>query len=445
VIVCGGGSAGLAAAVASARLGAPTLLLERCGFCGGTTAAAMVHSLDAVKSCRDPATQVVRGIAADLIAELAAIGGLAADDNPPETLVVHPEYLKVAADRLLRRAGVHVLYHAPVVDAVTEGRRLRGVEAALRDGRARFSARVAVDATGDADLAYFAGVPLRIDPELQALTLWFRLGDVAGDDDWRTLEEACRSALHEAHVQGKVEIFGGPWVIRLACGEVTLNCTRVYGNPVDPLELSAAEIEAREQMMLLFHALRRRVPQLASSRILCAGSQLHIRESRKVIGEYVLDERDVLDGARFEDAVAVGAWPIDIHSTNRFVGVHPHKESPPEPYEIPYRCLIPLELDNLLVAGKPISTTHRAHGSTRVQGTSLATGQAAGVAAALAAKLNVRPRNLDPQLVRAELLRQGAVITAGATAELVGSLPRQSRSTTSSTQATERERACEQP
>ncbi len=423
VIVCGGGSAGLAAAVACARLGVSTLLLERYGYCGGTNTAAMVHSLDAVKSCRDPATQVVRGVASDLIAELARMGGLAADDNPPETFVVHPECLKVAADRLLRRAGVHVLYHALVVDAVLQGRRLCGVEAALRDGRARFAARVAVDATGDADLAYFAGAPLRVDRDLQALTCWFRLGDVACADDWRTLEEACRSALHQAHLEGEIEIFGGPWIIRLAATEVTLNCTRVYGNPVDPLELSVAEMTAREQMLSIFDALRRRVPQLASSRILCAGSQLHIRESRKVVGEYVLSERDVASGARFDDAIAVGAWPIDIHPTNGFVGVHPHKENPPAPYEIPYRCLIPLEVDQLLVAGKPISTTHQAHGSTRVQGTSLATGQAAGVAAALSVKRNVRPRDLDPQLVRTELLLQGAVIAAPVTSQPASTRP----------------------
>jgi hypothetical protein len=129
-----------------------------------------------------------------------------------------------------------------------------------------------------------------------------------------------------------------------------------------------------------------------------------------MIGEYVLEEKEVLGAARFPDAIGVGAWPIDIHPTDGFVGVHPHKENPPQPYEIPYRCLVPLEVEGLLVAGKPISSTHRAHGSTRQPGTSMATGHAAGVASALAIKTGRRPRAVDVPLLREELLRQGAII-----------------------------------
>jgi subtilisin family serine protease len=127
----------------------------------------------------------------------------------------------------------------------------------------------------------------------------------------------------------------------------------------------------------------------------------------------------VLGSGRFPDAIAVGAWPIDIHPTDGFVGVHPHKEDPPPPYEIPYRCLVPLEVENLLVAGKPISSTHRAHGSTRQPGTSMATGHAAGVAAALAAKLGRTPRELDVILLREELLQQGAITNALDPAHLI--------------------------
>jgi hypothetical protein len=131
-----------------------------------------------------------------------------------------------------------------------------------------------------------------------------------------------------------------------------------------------------------------------------------------MVGEYVLDEKDVLGAARFPDSIAVGAWPIDIHPTDGFVGVHPHKENPPPPYEIPYRCLLPLKVEQLLVAGKPMSSTHRAHGSTRQPGTSMAAGHAAGAAAALAAKLGCKPRRLDVALLRETLRRQGAIINA---------------------------------
>lgn len=411
VIVAGAGSAGIAAAVGAARTGARTLLLERYGFPGGTNTASMVHSLDAMKNCRDHSAFVVAGVAADLIAELEELNGLATPDNPPETMPVHPEYFKIAADRLLCRAGVEVLYHALAVGAVVEGGKLAAIEAALRDGRALLGAEAFVDATGDADIAFFSGAQWRLERELQALTLWFRLGNLAGRANWRELEEDCRRALNDAYREGEVQLFGGPWVIRAASGEVTINCVRVRGNPVDPVELSRLEIEARQQTLAIFRALRKRVSELHSSYLIACAPQLHIRESRKIVGEYVLDETDVLGGARFDDAVAIGAWPIDIHPSDGSVGVHPHKENPPEPYEIPYRCLLPLGVEGLVVAGRPISTTHRAHGSTRVQGTSMATGHAAGVAAALSAQSGIPLRRLDTRLLRRALVEQGAIVS----------------------------------
>jgi hypothetical protein len=373
----------------------------------------MIHTFDAIKSCRDNDVVVVAGVAQELLDEIAEMGGMATDDNPSEALSFHPEFLKIAADRLLRRCGVRVLFYAPVVAALTEQGRVCGVEAALRDGRARFTASVVVDATGDADVAFLAGAAYELDEELQALTYHFRLGNVAGGKAWDELERACVAAMQEAHDAGQAERFGGPWLIRLADGEISVNSTRVYANPVDPAELTAAEIEGREAMLTIWHCLRARVPELGESYILSGATQLHIRESRKVVGEYVLTEEDIFSGKRFDDAIALGAWPIDIHPTDGFVGVHPHKENPPAPYEIPYRCLVPRAVDGLLVAGRPISTTHRAHGSTRVPGTSMATGQAAGAAAALCAKNGCLPRAIDVAALREELRRQGAIISAG--------------------------------
>jgi glycine/D-amino acid oxidase-like deaminating enzyme len=411
VIVCGAGSAGIAASVGSARLGASTLLVERYGFCGGASTAAAVHSLDAIRNCRDTSKRVVAGVAADLLEELRSIGGMAIADNAPETLVVHPEHFKVAGDRLLKRAGAQVLYHTVVVDTITDHNRAAGVEAALRDGRARLRARVIVDATGDGDVAFFAGVPFTLDPGLQALTHWFRIGNLRGGRNWREWEDVCRAAMQDAFRLGEIRVFGGPWVIRLAAGEITLNTTRVYGNPVDPAALTAAEMDAREQVLAIFEALRRRVPGLEESYILSGATQLHVRESRIIAGEYVLTEHDVLNQARFDDAIGLGAWPIDIHPTDGFVGVHPHKENPPAPYEIPYRCLVPLGVESLLVAGRPISTTHRAHGSTRIQGTSFATGHAAGIAAALCAAGGITPRRVGVVELRSRLLDQGAIVS----------------------------------
>ena len=414
VIVCGAGSAGVAAACSAAREGASTVLLERHGFGGGILTAAMIHTFDAIKSCLDNDVTVVGGFASMLLDEVGALGGIVGADNPPEALTVHPELLKVAVDRLLQRHGVTTLFHAPVGGVLMEHDRVTGVEAVLRDGRARIGGLVTIDATGDADLAFHAGVPWTIDSGLQPMTCHFRLGGIAAGPDWQRWEELTRAALQAAHAAGEIEVFGGPWIIRLGPGEISLNTTRVHGNPVDPLGISAAEAAARAQMVRIWEILRRRVPELAQSYILAGAAQLHIRESRKIRGDYMLTEEDIRKGTRFPDAIAVGAWPIDIHPADGRVGVHPHKDDAPVPYEIPYRCLVPQSVEGLLVAGKPISTTHRAHGSTRVPGTSIATGQAAGVAAALAARGGVSPRRVDVTALRERLRAQRAIVSASA-------------------------------
>lgn len=409
VIVCGLGSGGFAAACAAGKAGARVLALERYGFGGGILTAAMIHTFDAIKSCADNSKLVVGGIPLELIEEIRALGGEATDDNPSEALTVDPEVQKVAMDRMLARYGVDVIFYGHVCDALMEGKKVVGVEAALRDGRARFYAPNVVDGTGDAEIAFYADAPWTLDKELQALTSHFRLGNVAKGFDWQTLEAATRPAMEAAKAAGEINVYGGPWVIRLTDGEISINAARVYGNPTDPVELSRAEIEGRKSAYAIARILKKRVPQFKDSYVLSGCTQLHIRESRIIDGEYKLTEEDIRKNAAFDDAIAIGAWPVDIHPTNGFSGVHPHKESPPLPYEIPFRCLLPKGVDGLAVCGKPISTTHRAHGSTRVPGTSLATGQAAGAACALSAKLGVPLRQVPAEALQRLLREQGAL------------------------------------
>jgi 2-polyprenyl-6-methoxyphenol hydroxylase-like FAD-dependent oxidoreductase len=408
VVVCGAGSAGIAAACSAARAGATVLLLERHGFGGGIVTAAMIHTLDAIKSCQDHGVEVVGGFASELIRETVALGGAATGDNPGEALTLHPEVYKVAVDQLLERAGVTVLFHALVCGVTMVGDTVTGVEVALRDGRACIAAGVVIDCTGDAEVAHHAGADWNLDRDLQAMTYHFRLGNVPRGISWSSWEERLGRALQAAHSEGEIGVFGGPWIIRLHDSEISLNVTRVYGSPVDPAQVSRAEAQGRLQMLTLWKVLRSRVPELRDSYILAGASQLHIRESRKLVGVYTLTEEDIQSRRAFPDAIAVGAWPIDIHPSDGYVGVHPHKDNPPSPYEIPYRCLVPVRINGLLVAGKPISTTHRAHGSTRVPGTSLATGQAAGVAAAIAVRNKLPVREVDTGQLREVLTTQGA-------------------------------------
>ncbi len=316
--------------------------------------------------------------------------------------------MKVAYDMLLREAGVDVLFHALAIDAIVSDNRIAGLELALLDGRAVIDCKAVIDCTGDAAIVFQSGAAWEMDSTLQALTYHFRMGNVLPGRNWGWLENVCREAV-ERHAPEDF-LYGGPWIIRLNESEISLNGTRVFGNPVDPQERSRAERQAREDMLHMVSILQREVPELRHSYLVTGATDLHVRESRKLIGEYVLTEDDITNCRLFPDSVAYGAWPFDIHPTDGFVGVHPHKESPPRPYGIPFRCLVPRSMDGLLVAGKAISTTHTAHGSTRVPGTSMATGQAAGAAAALATMKNERLRDVHVDELRAELLRQDAIL-----------------------------------
>jgi len=406
VIVCGAGCAGSAAAYGAARAGARTLLIERLGYAGGTPVAGMIHTLDAVNSCTNHEQQVVGGFSSELLAELTTLDGMGTSDNPGEVISFHPDYMKVAIDRVLSRAGVSFLYRAHVCDAFVHDNHITGIEAALLDGRAHFHSGCVVDATGDAELVHLSGIPWRQSEELQAITLHFRLGNVASGETWQSLERSMQSAMKSSGIR-----YGGPWVIRLNASEVSVNSTRVVGNPVDPEQRTNLEQNAREDVLTMTRVLSSKVPSLKHAYLISTATELHIRESRKLIGIYTLTEEDILTEREFSDAIGLGAWPIDIHPTDGFVGVHPHKDYPPRPYQIPYRALIPKNHDGLIVAGRPISTTHRAHGSTRVPGTSLATGHAAGVAAALSVSANLPPREIPVVQLRRALLEQGAILS----------------------------------
>ena len=411
VIVCGAGSAGIAAACSAAKAGAKTLILEKHAFSGGTVTAAMIHTLDAIKNCSDHQEEIVKGFASELIEEVNKLGGVVSKDNPGEALTIHPEVYKISIDQILDERGVKTLYHAHVFDVIREGRKVTGVVVALKDGRANIYGDVVIDCTGDAEIAFYAGGEYDLDAHLQALTCHFRLGNIPKGIGWEAWEQKLQAALNSEYEEGKIDVYGGPWVIRLNDFEISINGTRVFCNPIDPLELSMAEKKGRLQVYKIWKIIKRRVPELEQSYIIACGSQLHIRESRKIVGEYTLNEENTKDGSAFFDGIAIGTWPVDIHPTDGFVGVHPHKDDPSPLYEIPYRCLVPISLDGLLVAGRPISTTHKAHGSTRVPGTSMATGQAAGVAAAMASRLGVEPRAIDVVELQKNLRLQGAIVS----------------------------------
>ncbi|MCI0723299.1 MAG: FAD-dependent oxidoreductase [Acidobacteria bacterium] len=410
VLVCGGGSAGVAAAIAAARLGASTILVERYGFCGGVCVSSLVHTFDGLRNCRKYEQLVVGGIPLEVVEELRRNGGLVTKDNPPECLCFDPERMKLAADVLLCRAGVRLLYHLFVVGVVKEGPRVQSVVAAGKEGLWEISAQHFIDATGDGDVGYFAGAEYEKDPAMQTMSTHFRVGGLKGRSTWHQLEQACRKAMDAAYAAGRAPKYGGPWIIRIREGEASFNCTRLYGDATDTRQLTQAEIQARQDLMGIWSILRESVPDFRDSFVLVSGVQVGVRETRRLMGDYVITAEDIERNRPFEDAVALGSWPIDIHPANGEVGVHAHKESPPEPYQIPERAMLVRGLDNLLAVGRCLSSTHEAHGSTRVSGTAMAVGQAGGTLAGLAFTEGLRLRDVRIQMLQERLLQDAVIL-----------------------------------
>jgi hypothetical protein len=437
VLVVGGGNAGCAAALAAARNGSRVMLAERYGFLGGTATASMVGPWMTFHSGDD---RIVGGIAQEIVERLVARGGSPghlhdASDYVPTITPFDPEIHKALLFEMMRESGVALLLHAWFLEAVMEGPRVAGARFATVGGVRELRARRTIDATADAYVAASAGVPTQQGDargRVQPASLMFRLShvDLTPLSHYvRQHPEQMRSSLktHErtpdaltavaglyelwdaARERGAVDVprelvsfFATPY-----SDEVTVNMTRVVDvDPLDPDDITRAEVEARAQVMQLFEFFRSDVPGFANARIAATATQIGVRESRRIEGEYTLTADDVLNARTFEDAVARSAYPIDIHNP-RGSGTTTHRLPPGSSYEIPYRCLVPKHAEDLLVAGRCISTTHEALASTRLTPTVMTLGQAAGTAAALSVQRNVSPRALDPALLRERLVRDG--------------------------------------
>jgi hypothetical protein len=409
LIVVGGGSAGLIAAIAAARCGLATGMIEQNGYCGGMTVASSIHALDGIMANHDDKELAVAGIAAELIDRLNHAGAISSD-NPPECISVDPEAMKWVADQMLVEAGAELFYHTKLVDVEKVDSRVSALILHNKSGFWRFDAKYFIDATGDGDLCASAGADWEISKSLQPMTLHFRVQVSNGHKTWRELEKDCAEVLSRAHKDGRLHQFGGPWIIRIRENEVSLNCTRLYGNGLNVKDLTAAEIAGRSNAWKILDILKQDLPEFNDSYILASGPTVMVRETRRILGEYVLTADDILSGRRFHDPIGLGAWPVDIHPGNGDVGYHPHKEHTPRPYQIPYRCLLPRNLDNVLVTGRCMSSTREAHGSIRVQGTAMMMGQAAGLACVVAEKTGQPLKKIPYERLRAELERTGAIL-----------------------------------
>ncbi|MDQ0288281.1 FAD-dependent oxidoreductase [Oligosphaera ethanolica] len=406
VLVCGGGPAGIGAAYGAASAGARTLLLEGSGRLGGMAVQAMVG----------PFMGGVRSRVVDAV--MAAVGGRTIDFCQLDLLLYD----------LLAGLGVQVLLHAPVLAPVMDGQRLRGVDIMTKTGPRRFTAALFIDATGDGDLAYMAGVPFEMgragDGLVQPASIMFT---IRGIDPQRRFvcgseEEARRRVVNGrtweewvTDAQRKGELPAPVGVVRLyatrQADENGVNATQINGvNGLDPVDLTRAEVEGRRQACQIVAFLRRSLPGYENATMAMMPAVVGVRETRRFCGLARLEKEDCLRGANFADAVVFAAsFPIDIHNpagSGQAAGLGDYMQGEAErgkPYEIPYGCLVPKDVEGLLLAGRCISASHEAHASLRVMCIAMATGAAAGAAAAWAAQHGVSTRavpvaELQPRL-----------------------------------------------
>ncbi|HEY8475064.1 MAG TPA: FAD-dependent oxidoreductase [Natronosporangium sp.] len=410
VAVVGGGSAGCAAAVAAARRGASTLLIEAAGFLGGT-GAAVLDTAYGFYAPGAPDVRVVGGIGWELASRLLDRGQAFERPNTYGAgtgVTYEPEALKLAWDELTAEAGVAVLLHATVTAVVRDGSRLIGLVVQTKAGPGLVAARTIVDASGDAEVAWRAGAAVTrpADERVQPMTATFRLGGV-------DVEKLSTTELHE-RLRKAADTYNLPRLDgsvhrTLLPGVVHTNLTRVTADPTDPWQLSAAEAEGRRQVAEYVRFLVNEVPGYENAYLIQSSVRIGVRESRRLRGRYLLTREDVLEARDFPDAIARCGAPLEDHAGGETtIWAYVGGEATGATYGVPYRCLLPVELDNLVVAGRCLSATHDAHASVRSIAQCLALGQAAGTAAALAPDGAVARQ--DPAQLRDELRTDGAII-----------------------------------
>lgn len=443
VVVAGGGVSGVVAAIAAARKGVNTILIERYGFLGGTATAALVAPMATFHNRRGE--QIIRGIPQEIIEHLIDMGG--AIGHVIDTIGVSgsitpydSELLKITLQMLACKSRVRLFLHTWLADAVSDNSSIKEIVVVDKGGLGKIRGKVFVDATGDGDLAEKAGAPFEIGDgkdhrNCQPMSFIFKVGGVLVPEVINYTvthrEEFYQGTLFEELPKAPVIGLSGFFSIwkegiakqevkvprdrillftTMRPNEVIVNTTRVIGKSgIDPSLLTEAEIEGREQMLSLLGFLKRHVPGFQESYLLQSAAQIGVRETRRIKGKYQLTADDVIKGIKFEDGIAKGAWPVDIHDPKGKGIIMQHIDNE-DSYDIPYGCLCPISIRNILVAGRCISATHEAFASSRVMPTSMAVGQAAGTAAAMAATCGLDVSKIDIKELRKALEDERAIV-----------------------------------
>lgn len=387
-VICGGGPAGWVAAVSAARAGIKTALIERYGFLGGTATGGFVVPISGFFLNEK---RVVGGIAWEFVERLQKEDA-AQVEMPMGHVSVNLEYYKLIAQQMVEESGVHLYTNSYLTDCIKENGKITYVVIESKNGAEAIGGKCFIDATGDGDLCFKAGVPmLEKSGSLQPLSLCFVLN---GADVTTELLNKCirhnvrhnsnvriRERFNELTESRNVPVFGGPWFnVLLKGNSLAVNMTRTDANAVDRESYTAAEARLRRDMFDLVALLKEEFPEFEDCEIVCSGINSGVRETRCIKGKYTLTADDILGGRSFECNVAHCAHPVDIHSSNDSGQKLIFLEK--DAY-VPYETMVSENFDNIIAAGRCVSAEEVPYASIRVQGTVMSIGEAAGVAAAV--------------------------------------------------------------
>jgi hypothetical protein len=404
VVVAGGGPGGVSAAVAAAKHRAKVLLVERYGYLGGMATAGLVNPFMAY-TVKTTGQNIASDTFNEILDRLAARGGLAQD-----RVTFDDEQMKLVLDEMLEAYGVTSLLHSTVMGAEVQEGGVRAIRITGKSGELRLGGKVFIDSTGDGDLATLAGCEVEIgrpeDGFCQPMTLCFRVAGVdTGGETYHwdhplrlEIDRVYQAAKEQAAISNPREdvlIFA-----TLRPDVLHFNTTRVIQrSAVDVFDLTEAERSGRKQVVEMVALVRQHVPAFKNAYLQKMAAHIGVRESRRVMGGYLLTAEEVLAGTKFPDGIARSVYPVDIHNPAGTGTVLKHLADDAY-YEIPYRCLVPKGMHNLLIGSRCISATHEAHSSLRVMPVVSGIGEAAGIAAAISAQRGVYADEIDGREIK---------------------------------------------
>ena len=422
VLIVGGGPAGIAAAVSASRLGAKTILIEKYGFLGGMASAGMVGSFCGFFTSGPKKQLVVGGVGRDLVKQLADHSGItgkleSAASSRIAQYRYNPEVFKYVAETMVLAADVEILFHTIVVETIcNEEGLITGIILENKSGKSAVLGKIFIDGTGDGDIAVKAGAYYEIGDKngvTQSMTTMFRLTNSDYNKAKKIDLNELRAKLEnrKSRCLYKLERVDGVMATTIPKGMINANVTGISKfSALDAKELTKAEIEGRRQVFEYLRFLRENLPGFENAEIAVIGTQIGVRETRRILGDYVLNEKEVLKGTKFENGIALGAWPVELHDSESGRIKWEFLEKEDDYYSIPIECLIPKKTKNVIVAGRCISTTHIAQASTRVIAQSFATGEAAGVMAAQCIDAKCKPAVVNKETVKKTLIKNGAIL-----------------------------------